>query len=205
LALRPRKQPKQARSRQTEAVLLEAGARVLAREGAAAFNTNRVAERAGVSVGSLYQYYPNKAALLFRLHEREVEATAAALGALLGDRSRPPRARLALAVQRFFESEAEERELNRALALARVDFYASAEFRALERRLLSHVRAFLAEVSALRGARLDFETAFAACVVGGAAERAARDGFGPAMLRRTATDLAGILCDRLGLDAVALP
>ena len=50
--------------------LLEAAARVLAREGAARFTTNRVAEAAGVSVGSLYQYYPSKEALVAAVIER---------------------------------------------------------------------------------------------------------------------------------------
>ena len=51
--------------------ILAAAARVLARESLAGFNTNRVAEVAGVSVGSLYQYFPNKAALVAALIERE--------------------------------------------------------------------------------------------------------------------------------------
>ena len=62
-----RKRPKQARSTELVAAILEAAAQVLAKEGAPRFTTARVAERAGVSVGSLYQYFPNKAAILFRL------------------------------------------------------------------------------------------------------------------------------------------
>ena len=50
-------------------IILEAATRVLERNGPEAFTTSRVAEVAGVSVGSLYQYYPNKASLLFCLHE----------------------------------------------------------------------------------------------------------------------------------------
>lgn len=66
-----RKQPKQARSSDSVAAILEAAAQVLAKEGAQRFTTARVAERAGVSVGSLYQYFPNKAAILFRLQTEE--------------------------------------------------------------------------------------------------------------------------------------
>lgn len=69
-ALKPRKRPAQARSRATVAALLEAGAQVLERDGLDGFNTNRVAARAGVSVGSLYQYFPNKRALLVALIEQ---------------------------------------------------------------------------------------------------------------------------------------
>ena len=55
-----RKRPRQARSERLVATILEAAIRVLAREGAQRFTTARVAETAGVSVGSLYQYFPNK-------------------------------------------------------------------------------------------------------------------------------------------------
>lgn len=62
-----RKQPKQARSTELVATILEAAVQVLEKEGARRFTTARVAEKAGVSVGSLYQYFPNKASILFRL------------------------------------------------------------------------------------------------------------------------------------------
>ncbi|MCH1997049.1 TetR/AcrR family transcriptional regulator, partial [Achromobacter xylosoxidans] len=65
--LSERKQPQQARSAELVAAILQAGAQVLAKEGAARFTTARVAEKAGVSIGSLYQYFPNKAAILYRL------------------------------------------------------------------------------------------------------------------------------------------
>jgi AcrR family transcriptional regulator len=68
----PRKEPKQARSRQLVDAILEAAARVFEAHGYDATNTNRVAEVAGVSVGSMYQYFPNKDALVTALHERHV-------------------------------------------------------------------------------------------------------------------------------------
>ncbi len=56
------------------ALILEAAARVLSKNGLASFNTNRVAERAGISVGSLYQYFPNKSALVVALITQEQTA-----------------------------------------------------------------------------------------------------------------------------------
>jgi AcrR family transcriptional regulator len=58
------RKPKQSRSKATVAAIVEAAARILAEQGWAGFNTNAVAARAGVSIGSLYEYFPDKQALL---------------------------------------------------------------------------------------------------------------------------------------------
>lgn len=67
----PRKRPRQARSVATFEAILEAAARILESLGFAGFNTNAVAELAGVSIGSLYQYFPSKNALIVELIRRE--------------------------------------------------------------------------------------------------------------------------------------
>jgi AcrR family transcriptional regulator len=66
----PRKAPKQARSRETVEVILEAAARVFVRHGYARATTNRIAEAAGISVGSLYQYFPSKDAIAVEILRR---------------------------------------------------------------------------------------------------------------------------------------
>jgi len=68
-----RKAPRQSRSQATVTAILDATARILLERGVAATSTNAVAERAGVSVGSLYQYFPNKDALIAALHARHGE------------------------------------------------------------------------------------------------------------------------------------
>jgi len=78
--LEPRKLPKQARSGATVEAILEAAAQVFERQGYAAGTTNRIAERAGVSIGSLYQYFPNKDAILLALVHRHLAEGTAALG-----------------------------------------------------------------------------------------------------------------------------
>ncbi|NKJ41623.1 MULTISPECIES: TetR/AcrR family transcriptional regulator [unclassified Novosphingobium] len=67
----PRKLPRQARAVETVAAIVEAAARILEQGGIAALTTNAVAARAGVSVGSLYQYFPGKEALVGALIVRE--------------------------------------------------------------------------------------------------------------------------------------
>ena len=110
-----RKQPQQARSNELVAAILDAAVQVLAKEGAQRFTTARVAERAGVSVGSLYQYFPNKAAILFRLQSDEWRSTSELLRGILADRTKPPRARLRALVHAFVRSECEEAAIRGAL------------------------------------------------------------------------------------------
>jgi AcrR family transcriptional regulator len=68
-----RKMPVQDRSRATIGYVLEAAAQLFGELGYEGTTTNRVAERAGVSIGSVYQYFPNKEALLLALAERHLE------------------------------------------------------------------------------------------------------------------------------------
>lgn len=66
----PRKRPRQERAQATVDAILDATAHILVRDGYDNLSTNRVAQRAGVSIGSLYQYYPNKEALVGELVDR---------------------------------------------------------------------------------------------------------------------------------------
>src|SRR5687767_9201431 len=75
LATRVRKTASQARSRATVDAILRATAHILVREGYDHLTTNRVADRAGVSIGSLYQYFPGKEALVKALLDRHVDIT----------------------------------------------------------------------------------------------------------------------------------
>lgn len=75
-ALKPRKSPVQARSIATIEVLHEATIQVLLKEGIVKCNTTRIAERAGVSVGSIYQYYPNRDSLLAAVLQRHLDSVA---------------------------------------------------------------------------------------------------------------------------------
>lgn len=110
-----RKQPQQARSTELVAAILEAALQVLSREGATRFTTARVAEKAGVSVGSVYQYFPNKAAILFRLQADEWKRTTQMLEGILHDESSAPLERLRTLVHAFIRSECEEAAVRVAL------------------------------------------------------------------------------------------
>jgi AcrR family transcriptional regulator len=150
--------------------LLEAAARVLAREGAARFTTNRVAEAAGVSVGSLYQYYPNKAALLLGLHERDAEGSWTELRAILDDTGTTPRERLARIVHGFFQIQGAATNHHVALQEAQALISGTPAFRAFEDRVTARLEAFLREAGCPAG-QAAFLAGFTFTVVTGIGER----------------------------------
>jgi AcrR family transcriptional regulator len=82
---RERKQPQQARAQETVRAILEATVQILDREGLDAATTTRIAEVAGVSIGSLYQYFSHKDAILSALQDREFERTLAFIQQVLAD------------------------------------------------------------------------------------------------------------------------
>src|SRR5690349_24836551 len=85
-----RRIPRQTRAEETVAAIVEASAQVLEAGGLASFTTNAAAERAGVSIGTLYQYFADKQALLRALAKREMKRTVAAVAtALHGDPQAP--------------------------------------------------------------------------------------------------------------------
>lgn len=112
----PRKSPRQQRSQQTVDIILQATARVLAEHGYAGTNTNRIAETAGVSVGSLYQYFPNKNALIAALHDRHDQQMLALIDEVLdGNPAATLRERVAAIVAASLRAHLLEPALHRVL------------------------------------------------------------------------------------------
>ena len=84
-----RRIPRQARAEETVAAVLEASAQILEAAGLAGFTTNAVAERAGVSIGTLYQYFADKNAILMALARQELEAALGQVGRALKGEADP--------------------------------------------------------------------------------------------------------------------
>jgi AcrR family transcriptional regulator len=142
---RPRKTPKQERSRETVGVLVEATGRVIQGEGLRGATTRRIAERAGVSVGSLYQYFPGRDALVAAYLERCLAADVATLAAMVDElRSEPLEVLVDRVARAFLRRHLEQRELYGEIfeAVAIVDW--TDEVRAtvaeLVRMLATHLR-----------------------------------------------------------------
>ena len=140
-----RKQPQQVRSTELVAAVLQAATQVLAEEGATRFTTARVAEKAGVSVGSIYQYFPNKASILFRLQVDEWMQTTKMLRNLLEDASTPHLERLRTVVHAFLRSECEEAEVRGALNDAAPLYRDSPEARQIRAESDQMIDAFMRE------------------------------------------------------------
>ena len=97
-----RRIPRQQRARFTVAAILEAAAAVIDEEGWPQASTNRIAERAGVSIGSLYQYFPNKEAILAQLMEHHRTAVHRVIARSL-DRRADPSVAVDTALRGLFE------------------------------------------------------------------------------------------------------
>src|SRR6202050_103858 len=85
-----RRRPRQPRARQTVDAILDAVVRILKRKGFDAITTNRIAEVAGVSIGSVYQYFPDKRAIFVALHERHIREIDRLVEAQLMDHATSP-------------------------------------------------------------------------------------------------------------------
>lgn len=145
--LSTRKQPRQARANDLIAAVLEAAIQVLRTEGATRFTTARVAERAGVSVGSLYQYFPNKESILFRLQSDEWQRTSAMLRDILEQHGVAPLQRMRMLVHAFLRSECEEAQVRIALADSAPLYRDAPEAIAARQSGSQVIRAFIGEAT----------------------------------------------------------
>jgi AcrR family transcriptional regulator len=111
--LSPRKEPAQSRAAVTVQAILEGAANILERQGFEGYTTNEIAARAGVSIGSLYQYFPNKDAVTIALIERETEGMVDEVLAALA--LTPPRRALQEAIRVSVRNQARRPQLARLL------------------------------------------------------------------------------------------
>ena len=152
-----RRIPRQARAEETVSAILEGAAQVLEAGGLAGFTTNAVAERAGVSIGTLYQYFSDKRALLRALAEREIQLTIAGVAkALRGEGEAPLEERVRAVVRAIVHAFHGRQRARKAVVQAVL-----AQGMAIE--MVAPVAAFIAEAGSTpeRGmARLSREQQF---------------------------------------------
>jgi len=134
--LKPRKTPRQARSEVTVEAIFEATIQVLLTEGLRRLTTTRVAERAGVSVGTMYQYFPHKQALLYAVLRRHLDAVAKAVETAGGRYRGQPIATIANGlVAAFIDAKAARADVSRALYLVAAGLDTSELLDGMSRRI----------------------------------------------------------------------
>lgn len=139
---RLRRTPHQSRAQETVDAILGAARRILVKHGLAALTTNKVAELAGVSIGSLYQYFPNKDSLLAELQQRHMdEGTALAVERMATVADLPPREAVRAMVSLMIELHRQDPALHHAL-VAQVP-RGLAQLSALEQQTVPMVTAYL--------------------------------------------------------------
>ncbi len=146
--LSPRKKPRQARAAMTLDAIFEATIQVLLAEGLHRLTTTRVAERAGVSVGTMYQYFPNKQSLLYALNERYLDIVAEKVEKTCRGKHGATTAEMVQAlVDAYWQAKTERRDVTRALYRSAVELDNEALIEAFAQRVDAATIAMLASAS----------------------------------------------------------
>jgi AcrR family transcriptional regulator len=147
-SLTPRKKPIQARAAITLDAIFEASIQVLLRDGPHRLTTTRVAERAGVSVGTMYQYFPHKQALIYALNKRYLEALAEKIEAACKTRHGAPVGEMVEAlIDVYWRAKTERADVTRALYRSVVEMDNEALIEAFAARADAATIAMLASAS----------------------------------------------------------
>jgi AcrR family transcriptional regulator len=146
--LKARKEPGQARSQETVDVILEASARILESDGLRGFNTNAIATKAGVSIGSLYQYFPNKDSIVLAMicsYENALHDTV--VKAVQDGRGKGLKPRLRLVVRALVSTHYYRPRLNRVLETEEERLGSEADDSAFHANLLQLLRDHQKEIA----------------------------------------------------------
>lgn len=146
--LKPRKAPQQARAAVTLSAIFEATIQILLMVGERNLTTTRVAERAGVSVGTVYQYYPHKQALLYAVLQSQVAHISAAVEAACRTGTGHTATEMGkLLVEAFLDAKTERLDITKALYLTAEDLDTRSLLTAATERNVAAVAAMLATAS----------------------------------------------------------
>lgn len=146
----PRKQPVQARAQSTVTAILEATIQVLEREGPDAATTTRIAEVAGVSVGTLYQYFSHRDAIFDALQEREFQRAIELMTGILSDNNlaRSPRETVSACIHGMLSLYVSAPGMHRVLAMEGLRATKADRIHSFDLRVIALVRHFLSATDA---------------------------------------------------------
>jgi AcrR family transcriptional regulator len=190
----PRKTPVQKRSTLTVEAIAEATIQVLLAVGPDRLTTTRVAERAGVSVGTLYQYYPNKQALLYAVLEvHSIKVVEAVEGACRANRGTALKMLVAAVVEAFVNAKLERTDVSTALYAAASEPEGAAVVRRLSKRVHRALTAALAEAAGATLGDMEFVALMFYSAMAGATRAVLQAGAPAKMVVRLREELL-VLC-----------
>ena len=193
-AFEPRKTPTQARSAVTVEAISEATIQVLLSHGAERLTTTRVAERAGVSVGTLYQYYPNKQSLLFAVLEHHMNNVAARVEAVCDSACHKPLAEMIReVVEVFVDAKMERADVSVALYRVSAGVGGPALIKRISQRSRNAVEAMLQTASDTKSPPDKFAIDIMLAAMAGAMRSLLEAGPSPATVRKSREQLV-LLC-----------
>ena len=202
-AFEPRKTPIQARSAVTVEAISEATIQVLLTHGADRLTTTRVAERAGVSVGTLYQYYPNKRSLLFAVFEDHLDKVSRAVEVACEDAChRPISEMIRLVVEAYVDIKMQRADISIALYKVAPDVGGPALVKRTGQRLRKAIESMLVTAPDLKLSPDRFAIDMMLSAMSGAMRSALEAGASPTMFRKMREHLV-LLCQSYMAAATA--
>ena len=202
-AFEPRKTPIQARSTVTVEAISQATIQVLLSHGAERLTTTRVAERAGVSVGTLYQYYPNKQSLLFTLLEHHMNHVAARVEAACESACHKPIAEMVKEmVEAFVDAKMERADISVALYRVSADVGGPMLMKRSSQRYRKAVEAMLQTVPDAKSPPDKFAIDIMLAAMAGAMRSLLEAGPSPSTVRKSREQLV-LLCQSYMTAAIA--
>jgi AcrR family transcriptional regulator len=193
-AFEPRKMPIQTRATVTVGAICEATIQVLLSHGADRLTTTRVADRAGVSVGTLYQYYPNKQSLLFAVFEDHMDKVAQAVEAACAEaRQEPMSEMIRRVVEAFVDVKMNRADISVALYKVAPEVGGPALVKQTGQRLRKAIDSMLLTAPDLKLSPDKFAIDMMLAAMSGAMRSALEAGSSPAMFRKVREHLV-LLC-----------
>jgi AcrR family transcriptional regulator len=194
VAFEPRKTPVQARATVTVEAISEATIQVLLSQGAERLTTTRVAYRAGVSVGTLYQYFPNKRSLLFAALEDHLEkVTKEVEDACEHARRKPLAEMIKKVVEAFVDAKIARADITVALYKIAPDIGGLALVKRVAQRMQKAIVRMLESAPDIKSSPDEFAIQMMLAAMSGAMRSVLEAGGSPAMMRRLREHLV-LLC-----------
>ena len=205
-AFEPRKMPIQTRATVTVGAICEATIQVLLSEGAERLTTTRVADRAGVSVGTLYQYYPNKQSLLFAVFEDHMDNVAGAVERACAEACHKPMSEMIRrVVEAFVDVKMQRADISVALYKVAPDVGGPALVKRTGQRLRKAIEAMLLTASDQKLAPDRFAIDMMLSAMSGAMRSALEAGASPAMFRKLRGHLVLMCQSYMAVSMTACP